>query len=281
VLTRVDRVQIVVADRKATAARLFRLLGAEEARQDRIETLAARRHVLRLGASEVELLEPDGEGPVADFLRTTRGGLFSAGAATEDLDGVRHRLRQHAVDLIDCGGQLFLPQAGPGLRMVISTESAHAPVGLARRLYEVTNLVDDFAAASARLAAVFGLDSQHFVPIKSAEFGYEGVLTLFRPDQLDRIEIITPTDLAKTMGRFFQKRGPVLYMCYVEADDVGGVRERLLEHAPQDWTGPRSGAIDNLWIHHSALAGGMIGVSRTTHAWLWSGRPERVAPGKQ
>lgn len=55
------------------------------------------------------------------------------------------------------------------------------------------------------------------------------------------------------------------------------IRERLLEHAPRDWTGPRGGPRpDNLFIHPRALGGVMLGVSRTTHAWTWSGHPDRV-----
>jgi glyoxalase/bleomycin resistance protein/dioxygenase superfamily protein len=276
-LTRVDRVQMIVADRKRAATSFFRLLGAELAREDRLRAVDAVRTVLRLGTSEVELLEPDGSGIAADCLRATGGGLFAAGVATQDLAGVRARLRTQGVEFVEEGQQLFVPQAGPGLRVVVSAEPTGAPVGLARRLYEVTNLVANAAAATAHVAAAFGLDDRHFVPIQSAEFGYAGVLTLFHPEHLDRFEVITPTDPSKTMGRFFAKRGASLYMCYIEADDLREIRTRLLEHAPEDWTGPRStDRLDNLFIHPRALAGMMMGVSRTTHAWTWSGHPERV-----
>jgi hypothetical protein len=59
-LTGVDRVQVVGADRRAAAAGYQRLLGAVTIREDRIRTLAVRRTVLQLGSSEIELLEPDG-----------------------------------------------------------------------------------------------------------------------------------------------------------------------------------------------------------------------------
>ncbi len=35
---------------------------------------------------------------------------------------------------------------------------------------------------------------------------------------------------------------------------------------------------DGLWIHPSALNGVLMGVSRHSLAWQWSGRPERVQP---
>jgi hypothetical protein len=33
---------------------------------------------------------------------------------------------------------------------------------------------------------------------------------------------------------------------------------------------------DQLWLHPPALGGMMLGVSRPTMAWRWSGHPERV-----
>lgn len=89
--------------------------------------------------------------------------------------------------------------------------------------------------------------------------------------------MITPTDAGQTMGRFFGRRGPSLYMCDAEAHDLEPLRERLLDHAPDERTGPPSGVPpDNLFVHPRALAGLLLGVSRTTCAWTWSGKPERV-----
>lgn len=282
-LTRVDRVQVVVADAEATAAAHRRLLGAEVARQDRLQALAARRTVLALGDGEIELLAPDGAGPVADFLAQTRGGLFAAGFASADLARLRRHLQERGVAVVEEGGQLFVaPQSlgVPGLRCVLSPAAERRRVGLVRGLYEVTLLADDFAALVPEVARVFALEAAHFAPIRSEEFGYEGVLTLFHPDRLDRVEVITPTDGAKTMGRFFARRGPSLYMCYAEAEDLRPIRDRALEHAPGDWTGPGGEAApDNLFLHPKALGGMMLGVSRDSVAWRWSGRPERVDAG--
>jgi len=281
-LRRVDRVQAVVADRQATATAFRRLLDAEVVRDDRLQLLSARRTVLRLGSSEVELLEPDGSGMAAEFLSQTKGGLFAAGFATADIAQLRTHLQGRGVSVAEEGAQLFLSpqQLGlPGLQTAISTDREQAAVGLVRCLYEVTLLVQDFSSVVNESAATFSLDPAYFVPIRSEEYGYEGALTLFHPHRLDRIEVITPYDPAKTMGRFFAKRGPSLYMCYCEADDLTAIRNRLREHAPGAWTGPGDGtAPDNIFIHPTALGGMMLGVSRTTFAWTWSGHPERVTP---
>ena len=34
---------------------------------------------------------------------------------------------------------------------------------------------------------------------------------------------------------------------------------------------------DGLWVHPGALCGLLLGVSRTTVGWEWSGQPARVA----
>lgn len=280
-LTSVDRVQVAVADAASAGSFFERLLGAVVLHVDHSPALAAHRTILALGSSQVELLEPDGAGPVADFLARAPGGLFAAGVSTADLPGLRARLRRLAIDAVEDNGRLLLaPEASgiPGLRAVVSADEARKPAGLLRGLYEVTLLASDPAPLVRRTAEVFGLDETHFAPIRSAEYGYEGTLTLFDPARLDRLEIIAPRDPAKTMGRFFARRGPALYMCYAEAEQLAPVRDRLLEHAPGDWTGPRDGAIDNLFIHPRVLGGMMMGVSRTGHAWTWSGRPERAAP---
>ncbi len=278
-LTHVDRVQVVVANRAAVALAFARLLDAGVVREDRVAGLAARRSVLRLGSSEVELLEPDGAGVVADFLSTTRGGLFAAGFATADMNGLGARLSASGVTHAEEAGQLFieprLPQL-PGLRAVVSRAASVPAAGLVQHLYEATLLVSDFRAVVAAVAATFGLETAHFVPIRSQEFGYEGVLTLFHPDHLDRMEIISPNDPAKTMGRFFARRSACWYMCFAEATDLRPIRDRLLEEAPNDWTGLHDGTPDSLFIHPKALGGMMLGVSRTKYAWTWSGHPERV-----
>jgi hypothetical protein len=277
-LTRVDRIQVTSTDRRKTAERWRRLLDAELVRDDGLKALGARRSVLRAGTSEVEVLEADGPGPVAEHLSGGGGGLFAVGFAASDLDAVRGRLE--GIERETEGGQLFIDgdQLGiAGLRVVLSQHREREPAGLLSHLYEATHLTPDSAGAAADLASRFALDASHFVPISSEQYGYSGTLTLFDPERLDRVETVTTTTHEKTMGRFFQRRGPCLYMAYAESDHVGAIRERLLVQAPDDWTGDREAqAPDGLFIHPKALGGMLLGVSRTTFAWTWSGSPDRV-----
>jgi len=280
---RIDGIQLVTTDRAATADAWTRLLDAEIADEDKLGTLAARRTTLAVGTSRVQLLEPDGSGPVADFAAARGGaGLFAACFSVADVERTAADLRGRGVDFAEEGGQLLLDPAatgGSGLRVVVSNDPSQPRVGLIERFYEVTNLVADAPAATDALVAAFGLDPEPFVPIRSEQYGYDGVLTLFEAGSLDRIEIIHPFDGSKTMGRFFGKRGPCLYMCYGETDRPAEVRERALAEGPGHWTGPRDGdRPDNQFLHPKALGGVMMGVSRTTFAWSWSGAPDRIAP---
>lgn len=274
----IDRIQLAVQDRGAAAAAWEQLLDAAVVREDRVEPLACHRTVLAVGTSEVELLEADADGPV----REAGPGLFAAGFATDDLDALVDHLHSHAVEMKRQDDQLFLQHptlADQGLRVVLSPAAERPRQGLLARLYEVTNLVADPPAVCLQLAKLFALDAREFVPIRSENFGYDGSLTLFRGGHLDRIEVIYPYDADRTMGRYFRKRGPSLYMCYAETDLADEVRERARKHAPDDWTGPQGDApVDNLWLHPKALGGVMLGVSRTTFAWSWSGSPDRVDP---
>ena len=283
-LNRIDRVQLIAKDRAAAAARWRQLFDAEVVREDRVAYLGARRTVLRVGESEIELLESDGVGAVAQHYSRVRSAVFAVGFAVDDVEGAAATLDGRGVHHVVEGGQVHLSGEWigvPALRVVLSRDERRAPAGLLARVYEVTHLMRGHARAADRLAKVFDLDPGGFVPIRSAEFGYEGTLAMLHRDRLDRIESVTPFDTKRPMGHFFSRQGPCLYMFYAEARDAAAARARILEHAPEAYTGPRQGgAPDNFWVHPRALGGALLGVSRETFAWTWSGHPERVVPAR-
>jgi hypothetical protein len=161
---------------------------------------------------------------------------------------------------------------------VLSAHHERNPVGAIKWIYEVTNVVGDWRAASDRYAKIFHLDASKFSHITSPEFGYTGTLTLFNPPQrLDRIEVSQITDYEKAMGRFHRKRGDSLYMFFVETDDVDALAKRLEARGSKFALRPRDKAgMPELFIHPTAFNGVLVGVSRTEHAWTWSGDPERA-----
>jgi len=167
---------------------------------------------------------------------------------------------------------------------VISPDEPHETVGAVSGFYEVTNLVHDVKLACERLVDLFGLDSGAFVPIASREFGYDGTLTLFDPDRLDRFEAITPRVPDNTMGRFFAKRGESLYMAFAESAELASIEARLRDRGagftavpPEGHRGPRGA--HTLFLHPPGLGGMMLGLSRPGYAWTWSGSPDRAREG--
>ncbi len=285
-LVEIDRLQLATNDPELAISRWRDLLGAEEAGRDRVRCLGAARTTLRLGSSVVEILTPDGTGLVGDALTRRGAHLFSAGASTRDLTAVQQRISGITPNTVFENGQLYVdgPDIGiPGLRLVVSLHEDREPVGDIDYLYEATILAGDADALTARFAEVFALDAQTFVDISSPRFGYDGKLTLFRSGALHRFEVITPIDADKTMGRFFTKVGPCLYMSFAETSRLAEIEQRVAAAGlgqtidrPEDRAGELPA--DQVWLHPPTLGGVMLGLSRPTMAWSWSGSPERVEP---
>jgi hypothetical protein len=278
-LTHVDRVQIAVQDRDLAERTVAEIFGGELMRRDEAGPLGAERSTMIVGTSLIELLEPRGPGMTREFVSRWGGGLIGAGFAVADLDAAESHLNRNRVRFQRAGGQLFLrPAATFGLGAVISADHERKPAGaVVRHIYEVTNVVGDWRKAADRYAKLFALDPSKFHPIASTEFGYSGTLAMFAPpERLDRIEIAAITDRDKAMGRFHQKRGDSLYMFFVETDDVEALARRLENRgaAFQPWRRDKAGLAE-LFIHPSAFLGVLVGVSRSEHAWLWSGDPGR------
>jgi hypothetical protein len=274
--------QLAVRDRAAAVATFRSIFDAEMVREDESELMGATRSVMHAGTSEFELLQPHGDGIVQQHLDRWGEGLMSAGFSTADLDAIARRLSSESILWREEHDQIYVePSQTPGMRIVLSKDVERERVGVLTWLYEVTNIVDDHEAAAAFYATAFGLDATKFCPIASKDYGYKGQLTLFDPpNRLDRIELSQITDPERAMGRFAQKRGQSIYMCYVETDDVPAVIERLERIGAKHARRKDAHNPEGLFIHPRALHGTLMGVSRTNLAWNWSGRPELsgVAP---
>ncbi len=262
------------------------LLGAEVAGEDKVFCLNASRTSLRLGGGFVEVLEPDGAGILADAVAKRGAHLFGAGISCVDVSRFHSRM-QSFTDVCSLeSGQLFLKGEAvgiDGLRIVVSAHENRSKVGEIDYLYEATLLAADASKVTTRIAEVFDLDVGKFVAIESSHFGYAGVLTLFQRDRLHRFEVITPQDGGTSMARFFQKAGPSLYMAFAETSRIFEIEQRVRaagEGVTVDRPESRSPSnpADQIWLHPSTLGGVMLGLSRPSMAWRWSGQPERV-PG--
>lgn len=276
-LTNLDRIQIAVPDADAATETFAEYFQAAVVREGTLPHLKARMTVLGLGDSEVELLEPFGEGPVKDFVDTWGGGLFAVGFATSDMGGILTRLKKNQVQITQVAEQIHLePTPNTGLRAVISPvpDGERAHVGFLSHIYQVTNPVSDLQAATDYYTELFGLDASKFKAVSSEPYGYIGALTLFDPPvRLDRIEVTQITDYDAAMGRFHKRRGNGLYMCFAEVDDFGALRDRLESSGARYGLDvpPEEGAdADVMFIHPKSLHGMFMGISLTGVAWRWS-----------
>lgn len=280
----IDRVQIATRDAKGVAEAWRRRLGAEEISSDSIKALRAGRTTLRVGTGEVELLEPDGTGIVEhELARRGRSHVFGAGATSLDIPALVSNATRAGAQHIQEGGQDFIriEIEGSPVHFVISPPREVKPAGKLDFHYEVTLLAAHQATAVNYIARVFGLNTDNFVTIASELFGYTGVLTLFSPDRLDRFEVITPTDMTKTLGRYYAREGASFYMAYAESREVGSIERAAKADGAGLTLDPREKQQEGrdpeqIWLHPGALNGMMLGISRPTLAWRWSGHPERV-----
>jgi hypothetical protein len=128
---------------------------------------------------------------------------------------------------------------------------------------------------------LLGLDGSNYTEITSELFGYRGTLTLFEKDKLDRLEVITPTVQGTTMERYFRRFGQSLYMAFAETAQMSLIEDRARAAGVGfnvDRPEGRAAHLpaDQIWLHPATLGGMMLGLSRPSMAWFWSGHPERV-----
>jgi hypothetical protein len=284
-LKTMDRIQIAVPDAGEAAEGWRNLLGAEIESIGKIRALAAKRTSLRLGRGYVELLEPDGAGPVtASLAKRGRGHLYAGGVTTDDIDRVVSALRARGLDVNVEGGQAYTnmkPALGVETPLVVSAFADRPRVGRIDFLYEVTLLSRDTKGVAAKFAKLFDLNDRNFVPISSDKFAYDGILTLFSPHDLHRFEVICPTTDTTTMGRYFARQGDSYYMCFAESAEMVEIERRANDCSAGITVDRPAGRrrdqpADQMWVHPPALGGVMLGLSRPTMAWTWSGHPERV-----
>lgn len=285
-LDKIDRVQIVVPDIGEATRGWIELLDAEPDGQDEVIGLGATRQRLRIGTGIIEFLEPSAEGAVAEALAKRGAHLFAAGASSNELEKLGKRFADKGLKPLFEGEQFYLNESETGikgLRLVISEAEERPRVGLVDFLYEATILSADTEGVTRQMNELLGLDGRNYTEITSDVFGYRGTLTLFEKDCLDRLEVITPTREGTTMERYFSRFGQSLYMAFAETSDI-----RLIEHRAQsmgaghtvDRPTDRSDDLpaDQLWLHPRSLGGMMLGLSRPSMAWTWSGHPEWVKP---
>ena len=270
-----DGVILAVRDAAAAAKTYEAILGTEIFRERHSDLLNANITSLACGTDLIRLAQPSGPGPVAEYVDQWGEGLFGAVFTTKDTGGLAKHLDSKGIGTQEEHGFLFLDPAKTfGLRTFVGPYDERKAVGAISFIYEVTHLVSDWKAANQFWTDSFALDGAKFSPIRSDQYGYEGMLTLFDPPRLlDRIEVVYPHDTEKAMGKFFLRRGEGPYMFFTECPDMPALGERL-KSAGARFAGNPEHENASLFLHPSSTHGVLIGVSAKNVAWTWSGRPE-------
>ncbi len=274
-LSYVDRIQMVVPDRKTAVERWKAVFGAQPVGEDGSKHLNAHRTTVQAGRSLFEFLEPAGPGPIQDFRDAWGQGLYGVGFSTPDLGALAKRLADKGEATVEEKGRIHLADSRFGMPTVLAQDEPRETIGHIRCVYEVTNPVTDWKEATDYYTDLFALDERRYCPIGSKLYGYEGALTLFDPPhRLDRVEVVQTYEGSGAMDRFYCKRGPSLYMCYIETDDVNALATRLEANNLRYAAGEGRPDGTNIFIHPQALFGMLMGVSKTMYGWAWSGHPE-------
>jgi catechol 2,3-dioxygenase-like lactoylglutathione lyase family enzyme len=276
-LEKLDGVLLAVRDADVAAKTFEAIFDTKVIDKRTSRALNADVTDLGCGVDRIGLAVPNGPGPIADHLDRWGEGIVGVAFATKDVRALKDRIASKGIGVSDGEHESFLidPASTHGLLTGITSSAQRERVGVASFIYEVTHLVGDWKSVSDFWTDIFGLDGAKFSPIKSDQYGYEGMLTLFDPpDKLDRIEVVYPHDTEKAMGRFFVKRGEGPYMFFMETDDMPQLRERLKAAGARFAPEKEPEQPNSLFVHPSSTHGVLIGVSPKNLAWVWSGRPE-------
>lgn len=283
-LKSVDRILVVVKDLDQAEKNYSLVLGATKVEDYESSYLNAKVRRMAIGVSEVEFCQPLGQGRAQKRLDEKGEGLLYGGVSTPDLEKYAQHLSSNNINFAKEDGRLYHDgEAMYGLPLVISQEPdtpRQRNDGPVEFLYELTVVLKSpWNEVAEHYSKVLGIDRKNEVGITFSRFGYDGTLLRFTPDKLDRIELSEAHDTDYPMGRYTAKHGDAFYMCYVQTDNLEQIVDTLLENKMK-WTRRTTNPVerDGLWLHPSVTNGVLMGVSRTSLAWQWSGKPELVQP---
>jgi catechol 2,3-dioxygenase-like lactoylglutathione lyase family enzyme len=258
-LERTDRLALAVPGADEAAATYQRIFDTVIVGDEQDAEANARRVTLQWGRDQLELFQPTGPGPVADFLASGRRGLFAGGFSAPDPGVIAARLERAGVRVHQQSADRFVvfQHDLDGTGIIISKTASHQRVGLADRIWQITFAVQDLEAAIGRYSQLLGLEDVFTNRYQSELYGYDGAITWFdarRGGRLDSLEYIQPTDPAKAAGRFVAKNGNGIYMASIETNDIPAIRERITSTGPGWDPTDFGGFIHPLRLHGLLLA---------------------------
>ena len=260
-LERTDRLALAVED-AAEAIETFRTLFETDVVGDVSDAVAgARRVTLQWGRDQLELFEPNGPGPVADFIKAGRRGLFAGGFALADPAALAGRLERAGIRVHDQGEDRFAVFPGDlrGTGVILSQRVERSRIGLADKIWQITYAVEALDDALGAYTRLFALGERFTNRYVHNGYGYLGAITWFDARDgglLDSLEYLEPTDPAKAVARFVRRAGSGIYMASIETDDIPEIQRRVTATG-SGWEGTDFGG----FIHPRRLHGLLLGLT--------------------
>ena len=258
-LERTDRLALAVRDASVAAEQFRHIFDATVIDQTNDALSGSRRITLQWGRDLVELLEPTGDGPVADFLSSGRMGVFSGGFALADPGRLAARIERKGIPIHQDGDRyVVLPADLNGTGVILSAREERERVGLNDKIWQITYAAADLDAQLDFYTDLFGLEGVFTNRYHSDHFAYDGAITWFDARDggvLDSLEYLDPSDDRAAVARFVKRNGSGIYMASIETDDIPAIKARVTETG-DGWTNTDFGG----FIHPKRIGGLLLGL---------------------
>jgi len=267
-LRRINRVLVATSDLESGCAAFRRGLGLGPGHRIAVPDVGAISEALPIGDAWIHLLQPVDEGPVARFLQSHGQGIYGIGVEVESLADARLRVEQcgrqaHPLQLGDTELVCLKREQLPGLTVWLTeSSSGREPADTVSPflgVHQITNLVENRDIAAEMYTGLFG-QPERDESFRQDSYGFLGRALYYgaaaRQDSVELGQVHRPDT---SMGRFWQRHGPSVYMITLDTDDIGAVRDGLVKRGVRYALGADrdDGA---LFVHPSELAGCFTGI---------------------
>ena len=264
-LQQTDRLALAVPDADKAAAGLNKIFDSIVVGDIKDNEANARRVTLQWGCDQLELFEPKGSGPVADFISSGKRGIFAGGFALQDPAAVAENFEKAGIKVCQQGDRFVVyPQdlRGTGVILSPSADREHR-TGLMDRIWQITYTVPDLDAGVAFYSKLYGIEEAMTNHYSSKLWGYHAAITWFEAYKgapLDSLAYLDPFENGKAAGRFLAKTKGVggIYMATVHTPDLPEIKRRI-DTSGGGWEGTANEALG--FIHPRRTFGLLLGVT--------------------
>ena len=263
-LEQTDRLALAVRDADEAAISLNTIFDSVVVDDSKDVTANARRVTLQWGYDQLELYEPNGPGPVANFISSGQRGIFASGFALKQPALLAEKIERAGIKVAQQRDRFIIyPEDFRGTGVILSPMKDRGKVGLIDNIWQITYAIPDLDEGLSFYNELFSTQDKLTQRYTSKVWGYHGAITWFdarKEANLDSLEYLTPYENEKAVGRFLSNRGNIggIYMASVHTDDLPIVRERVLKTGGGWQESPN--AVSTGFIHPKRTYGLLLGV---------------------